>query len=160
MISIGSNLDLDNREEYDMCFHQSRKCTWDLRGKAKSCIPCRDNKQWCEPKLPSLKRIPEEVEELEEALKQKWAHVVGGNLEMAELNRMLRSISEGIQGVIGGIDDQRKNNVKILGVLHDIRSVMWDYMWKAELDAWSNTRSVDGDQELAGLEREQEEAEK
>ena len=33
-------------------------------------------------------------------------------------------------------------------------------MWKAELDAWSNARSVDGDQELAELEREQEEAEK
>ena len=38
-ISVGSNSDLDN-QECEMCFQQSRKCTWDLRGKAKSCIPC------------------------------------------------------------------------------------------------------------------------
>ena len=164
-ISLGSDSDLDNWEDCDMCFRRNQKCTWDLRGKAKSCIPCWDNKQWCEPagasrKLPSLKRVPEEAEELEEALKWKRAHVAGSNSEMAELNRMLRSISEGIQGVIRGIDDRRKNDVKILGVLLDIWSVMWDYVWKAELDAWSNTRSVDGDQELVGLEREQEEVEK
>ena len=108
----------------------------------KSCIPCQDNKQWCEParasgKLPSLKRVLEEAEELEEAPKWKQVCVAGSNLEMVELNRMLQSISEGIQGVIGGIDDWRKNDVKILGVLLDIWSVMWDYMWKVESDAQS-----------------------
>jgi len=76
---------------------------------------------------------------------------------MAELNRTLRSILEGIQGVIGGIEDRRKMDVKIHGVLLDIRSAMRDYVWKAESDAWSNTRSVDGDQELAELEQEEQE---
>ena len=85
---------------------------------------------------------------------EKWARVAGSNSKMAELNRTLQSILEGIQGVIGGIDDRRKNNMKILGVLLDIQSMMWDYMWKVESDAWSNTGSVDGDQELVGLERE------
>ena len=48
-ISIVSNSDLDNWEECEMCFRRNWKCTWDLRGKAKLCIPCRDNKQWCKP---------------------------------------------------------------------------------------------------------------
>ena len=64
---------------------------------------------------------------------------------------------EGIQGVIGGIDDWRKRDVKILGALLDILSVMRDYMWKVELDTQSNMRSVDGDQELAELEQEEQE---
>jgi len=132
-----------------------------LRGKAKSCIPCQDNKQHCEPQLeskqPSLKRVPEEGEEPEEALKWKQTCVMGSNSEMAELNRTLRSISEGIQGVIGGIEDRRKMDVKIHRVLLDIWSMMCDFMWKAELDAWSNMRSVDGDQELVELEQEEQE---
>ena len=76
---------------------------------------------------------------------------------MAELNKTLRSISEGIQGVIGGIEDWRKMDVKIHGVLLDIRSTMRDFMWKVESDAQSNTRSMDGDQELAELEQEEQE---
>ena len=50
-ISLGSDSDLDNWEDCDMCLRQNWKCTWDLRGKAKSCIPCQDNKQRCEPRL-------------------------------------------------------------------------------------------------------------
>jgi len=34
---------------------------------------------------------------------------------------------------------------------------MWDYVWKVELDAHSNTRSMDGDQELVELEQEEQE---
>ena len=48
-------------------------------------------------------------------------------------------------------------DVKILGALLDIWSAMQDYKWKAESDAQSNTRSVDGDQELAELEQEEQE---
>ena len=47
---------------------------------------------------------------------------------MAELNRTLRSISEEIQGVIRGIEDQRKMDMKIHGVLLDIQSTMQDFM--------------------------------
>ena len=47
--------------------------------------------------------------------------------------------------------------MKIQRVLLDIRSMMWDFMWKVESDARSNTRSVDGDQELAELEQEEQE---
>ena len=91
--------------------------------------PCWDNKQRCEPagasrKLPSLKRVLEEAEETEEAPKQKQAHVVGNNSEMAKLNRTLWAVSEGIQGVIQGIDDPRKMVIKILGVLLNIWGVM------------------------------------
>jgi hypothetical protein len=67
---------------------------------------------------------------------------------------------EGIQALIRGIDNQRKMDLKILGVLQDIWSVMWDYVWKSESDAQSNTQSIDRDQELAELEREKEEVEK
>jgi len=73
-----------------------------------------------ESKQPFLKRILEEGEEPEEAPKRKQARVVGSNSEMVELNKTLQSISEGIQGVIRGIDDRRKNDVKILGALLDI----------------------------------------
>jgi len=38
-ISVGSDSDLDN-QECNMCFCKSRKCMWDLRGKAKLCILC------------------------------------------------------------------------------------------------------------------------
>ena len=160
-ISVRSDSELDNQEECEMYFRRGRKCTWDLRGKAKLCILCRDNKQHCEPQLeskqPSLKRVPEEGEELEGAPKRKQAHVVGRNSEMAELNKMLRSISEGIQGIIGGIEDRRKMDVKIHGVLLNIQSVMRDYVWKVESDARSDMRSVDGDQELVELEQEEQE---
>ena len=46
---------------------------------------------------------------------------------------------------------------KILRALLDIWSAMRDYMWKAESDIRSNMRSVDGDQELAELEQEEQE---
>ena len=53
-------------------------------------------------------------------------------------------------------------DVKILATLQDIhiQSVMQDYVWKSESDAWSNMWSSDGDQELADLEWEKEEQEK
>ena len=138
---------------------------WELRGKVKSCILYWDNKQKCKPvragrKLSSLKRVPEEAEEAEGPLKQKWAHVTGNTSEMLDLNRTLQAISEGIQGVILGIEDRRKMDVKILGVLQDIWSAMRDYVWKSESDAQSNMWSIDGGQELVELEWEEEEVEK
>ena len=76
---------------------------------------------------------------------------------MVELNKTLWSILEGIQGIIRGIDDWRKMDVKIHGVFLDIQSAIRDYEWKAESDTRSDTRSVDGDQELAELEQEEQE---
>ena len=102
----------------------------------------------------------EEPEDLEGAPKQKWAWVAGNSLELLELNNTLKAVSEGIQGIIGRVDNWRKMDLKILGVLQDIQSVMQDFVWKSELDAQSTTQSIDGDQELADLLQEKEEQEK
>jgi len=75
-------------------------------------------------------------------------------LELLELNKTLKAMLEGIQGIIGGIDDWRWNDVKILGVLQDIQSAMWYYMWKSPLETGSGTESVNGDGKLAELEKE------
>ena len=73
--------------------------------------------------------------------------MAGNSLELLELNKNLKAMSEGIQGLIGGVDDWRKMDLKILGVLQDIWSVMQDFVWKSKSDAWSAMESVDGDQE-------------
>ena len=54
--------------------------------------------------------------------------VVGNSLELLKLNKTLKAVLEGIQGIIGGIEDQRRNDIKILCVLQDIWSVIWDYV--------------------------------
>ena len=70
MINVASYSELDSLEDCLQCICQGQRCTWDLRGKAKSCIPCWDNKQRCEPvgasgAHPPLKRIMEEPEDTE-----------------------------------------------------------------------------------------------
>jgi len=82
--------------------------------------------------------------------------VVGNSSELLELNKMLKEISEGIQGVIGGVNDQRRMDVKVLGVLQDIQSSMWDFMWKSREESQSFNRDVN----LSELCREQELAKK
>ena len=158
--NIASNLELDNPEDCSQCVWGQR-CRWELRGKAKLCILCWDNKQRCEPvgasgALPPLKRIMEELKDMEGALKQKQAQVVGNSLELLELNKTLKEVPEGIQGVIGGIKDQRRMDSKILGILQEIQSTMQDYMWKSTLGMRSRMESMDRDEELVGLEKEKE----
>jgi len=120
-------------EDCFQCIHQSWRCTWELKGKSKSCVLCWDNKQCCEPvgasgALSSLKRIAEDLEDVEGAPKKKRVQVVGNSLELLELNKTLKEISEGIQGGIGGINDWRRMDAKVLSVLQDIWSLMWDFM--------------------------------
>ena len=69
MTNIVSDMDLNNPEDCSQCIHQGQRCMWELRGKAKSCIPCQDNKQRCElvragRGLLPLKRIMEEPEDM------------------------------------------------------------------------------------------------
>jgi len=164
VMNVTLDTDLDSLEDCLQCVRRSWRCLWDLKGKAKSCIPCQDNKQRCEPVraggVVPQKRITEEPEDAEGALKWKQAQVAGNSLELLELNKTLKAMSEGIQGLIGGVDDRRKMDLKILGVLQDIQSVMQDFVWKSESDAWSAMQSIDGDQELVDLLWEKEEQEK
>ena len=83
----------------------------------------------------------------------KWARVVGNSSELLKLNKTLKAVLEGIQGIIRGIEDQRRNDVKILGVLQDIWSAMQDYVWKSPPETGSGTESVNRDEELAELEK-------
>jgi len=48
-------------------------------------------------------------------------------------------------------------DVKILGVLQDIQSIMQDYVWKSALGTQSGMESINGDQELLELQKEKEE---
>ena len=91
---------------------------------------------------PLLKRISEELEDAEGAPKWKGAWVVGNSLELLELNMMLKAILEGIQGVIGGTNVQRRMDAKILGVLQDIWSSLQDYVWKSALGMRSGKEGV------------------
>ena len=99
--NMASDLELDDPKDYLHCVCQGWRCTWELRGKDKSCIPCQDNKQRCEPVRaggahPPLNRIMEELEDVEGAPKWKLAQVVGNSSELVELNKTLNKVSEGI----------------------------------------------------------------
>ena len=56
---------------------------------------------------------------MEEGPKKKQNKVVAISLGMTELNKTLKEILEGIQGVIREIHDQRKMDIKIHHVLED-----------------------------------------
>ena len=60
--------------------------------------------------------------------------MVGNSLELSNLNKTLKPVSEGIQGLIRGIEDWRKMDVNIFRVLQDTWSAMQDLVWKPGLD--------------------------
>ena len=66
---------------------------WDLKGKAKSCIPCQDNKQRCEPvrakRVVPQKRIMEEPGKKASEIDVENT-LLGKFFPLEDLNQMLR----------------------------------------------------------------------